>query len=151
MTLTTGQCIVGTWTMDNDSWSAIVGSVAAQYGADMQGTGGPVVTTFTKDGKFEFTFNGFTQQINVAQGTMTVVYGGKDTGTWKSTGKSTYLITGLKAGVTAQATVDFAGQHMEIPTEYNAALQPNTVFTCQGDVLTAQTPYGEVTSTRQGS
>lgn len=86
MTLTTGERMVGTWAMDNDSGTSVVGpvaaeAVAAQAGADMKATGGPIITTFKKGGTFEFTFNGFTQLITVPHGKMTVVYGGKDTGT----------------------------------------------------------------------
>lgn len=149
MTLSTGECLVGTWAMSNESWSAVLGPVAAQYGADMQGSGGPILNTFTKDGRFEFTFNGFTMDMAVAQGTMKVVYGGKDTGTWKRTGAGQYVITGLKAGVSAKATVEMSGIHMNVPMDYQAALQPNTAFSCSGDVIQVQTPYGEIQLDRQ--
>ncbi|MBN9608014.1 MAG: hypothetical protein J0I11_01690 [Actinobacteria bacterium] len=149
MTLTTGECVVGTWAMSNESWTSVVGPVAAQNGADMKATGGPILTTYRKDGTFEFTFNGFTIETTVSQGNMTVVYGGKDTGTWKRTGAGQYVIAGLKAGVQAKATVDVSGMHMNVPMDYHAALQPNTAFTCSGDVISVQTPYGEVTLDRQ--
>lgn len=149
LTLSTGECLVGTWAMSNESWTAILGPVAAQYGGDIKGSGGPILNTFTKDGKFEFTFNGFTMDMSVAQGTMQVVYGGKDTGTWKRTGDGQYVITGLKAGVSAKATVEMSGVHMNVPMDYQAALQPNTTFSCSGDVIQVQTPYGDVQLDRQ--
>lgn len=149
LTLSTGQCVVGTWAMSNESWSALVGPIAAQSGADMKGSGGPIITTFAKDGTFTFTFNGFTMDVAVAQGTMKVVYGGKDTGTWKGTGAGQYVITGLKAGVSAKATVEMSGMHMNVPMDYQAALQPNTMFNCSGDVIQVQTEYGDVRLDRQ--
>lgn len=149
MTLTTGQCIVGTWAMDNDSWNAIVEPMAAASGGTMTASGGPILTTFRKDGTWDFTFNGFSTKITVEGGEMTGAYTGKDSGTWKRADKGTYTITSLKAGVHLDAVANVGGMSMRVPSDYNAALQPNTVFTCQGDVITVQTPYGNVTLDRQ--
>lgn len=145
---TKAECVVGVWTLDNDSMTALLAAQGAAYGASIVASGGPITTEFTSDHQLTHTFNGFTITTDVPEGTLTAVYSGRDTGTWKRLGQGSYTIATLQAGTHVDAKATVAGMSVAIPVDYAAVLQPDVPLACQGDQLTATTPYGSVTLTR---
>jgi hypothetical protein len=145
---TKAECVVGIWTLDNDSMTALLSAQGGAFGATIVATGGPIVTEFTSDGKVTHSFNGFTITTDVPEGTLTAVYSGNDTGTWVRRDDGSYVIATLETGTHVDAKATVGGYSVAVPVNYQAVLNPDVPLTCKDDQLTATTPYGAVTLTR---
>lgn len=139
------ECLIGTWTVDNDAWGESFQSmIPADTPMQLEGIGGTVRVEFGADGTVANTYEDWTINAAVTQpaGTMTITRAGVDTGTYTAGDDGSFSMTGGESGSTVSAEMNVGGQVMSMPS--TDGLQTNVMggagtYECEGDRMSIDT------------
>lgn len=151
-TATTGEnvatggpsCLVGTWTLDNDTFVENFDSIFADAGmpdAEVTALPGTFTVVLDGDGSLTATRDGWGFNIDTGEGTLVLEIDGAETGTWAAD-DSTFTVDTDTSDLEVRTSVEVDGELVEMPGEFSpdfdvpAGLETDSDYTCSGDVLT---------------
>ena len=143
---TASRCVVGQWTMRNDSFADFYSGMLAGSGGAIAATGvsGSVAIEVAEDGTWTLTYDAWTLTASLleASGEMSVTIDGVDVsmGTFQDDG--TYSFSGGSIGTTITSSATVNGVAVPIPPmdQTQQVVGGTGSFTCEADVLTLTVP-----------
>lgn len=148
---TGGECVVGTWRLDNDAWSDLLQSILdAETAGSTNTVVGEVLLVLNADGTYDSVHTGWQITMVMTEGTTVLTREGTDSGTWTGTGDAVALVERTPGSVVT-GYVEVDGGRFDLPTNDGTstdAIQDFT-FTCSATTLHATTPDGVLLFTRE--
>lgn len=141
--LTGADCLVGTWTLDNDSFRALLESAG---GAAVK-VSGSVIIVYETDGSTSTTYDDWTTVSAQDGSTVTMQRTGQDTGTYEASDDGVFRMDTLDAASTIELVItspDQSEYRMRPENEDPPVSSGN--YTCEGDSLSVADDEGNFTT-----
>lgn len=136
------ECLIGTWTLDDDAFFETVFEAFAEETAgvgEVTAGDGVFTTTFEADGTVSAIRQDWGFTVETEEGTFRVAISGDQSGTWETDGTNLLLNLNEGSGFDVRATVLVDGEELVLPSAPidvpAEALASSSEYTCDGDVL----------------
>ncbi len=129
-------CLYDTWTMSNPVFGAVMDEVSGGIATDA--VSGAATITFHPDGTFEGRYDNWTHELEAAEGAMTIVRNGVDTGTFVATEDGTLTITEEVMSSTISMTIETPGGKMAVNPGPSDPQTSTATYDCEAgsDIMT---------------
>lgn len=138
----TDDCVVGTWTLDDEAFVENFGSVFEEAGmpnTEVTALDGTFTVELGADGSLRGTREDWGFNIATGEGTVILEINGTETGTWAADGsKLTVNIDESDLEISSSFEVDGEVIEMpqdQIPVDTPPGIASNSEYTCSGDTL----------------
>lgn len=110
-------CLVGTWTLDNDAWSAEI-AATPEFEGGSAAYSGAMVLDWSADGAYQMRADEHTLDARVigngADADVEVVFDGVEGGSWAPTGGTVFALTPSGEDFTTTASAQIDGQSVQM-------------------------------------
>jgi hypothetical protein len=130
--LTGADCLPGDWSVDNDSFAALMSGAS---GGAVDTVTGLVMLTFTTDGKTQTRYENWKHSITVDSATVTIVKNGTDFGTYSVNADGSVALVDAEISSDTTSVMDIGGQKVSHTVTPEPSVFSQASFDCNGDDL----------------